>query len=88
MSSEESRPVTPAGLPAGTMRVRMLVANSVGLPTRSLSIASCMVELFAVARTSAAEPWSSAATRSCEPWKSKETEASGWASVKAAAISS
>ena len=76
-SSEESSPVIFLGLPLGTMRVRTLVANSVWVPTSFWSEASFIVELLAVARTSALLPFASEATRSCEPWKSKEISRPG-----------
>ena len=76
-SSEESSPVMPFGLPLGTMRVRTLVANSVWEPTSFWSAASFIVELLAVARTSALLPPDSEVTRSWEPWKSKETSRPG-----------
>lgn len=80
--------MTPAGLPAGTIRVSTLVANSVDWPTRSCSVASFIVEVLAVARTSAVLPSARAETRSWEPWKSKVTERSGCCAVKSSASSS
>ena len=76
-SSDESSPVIFLGLPLGTMRVRTLVANSVWLPTSFWSAAVFIVELLAVARTSALSPPAREATRSWEPWKSKVTSRPG-----------
>ena len=76
-SSDESSPVIFLGLPLGTMRVRTLVANSVWFPTSFWSAAVFIVELLAVARTSALSPPAREATRSWEPWKSKVTSSPG-----------
>ena len=53
---ESSKPVMPAGLPSGTMMLRVLVANSCGSPTSPWLTALSMMSVSAVARTSAAEP--------------------------------
>ena len=59
------------------MRVRTLVANSVWSPTSFCSAAVFIVELLAVARTSALLPPAREDTRSWEPWKSKVTSRPG-----------
>ena len=76
-SSEESRPVTPAGLPGVVMRVRLLDAKRVCASTCPASAAFFMVDSFAVARTSTSAPSLSCATRSCDPAKLKRTSTSG-----------
>ena len=81
-SSEESRPVTPAGLPGVVMRVRVLVTKMVCASTWEASAAFFMVDSLAVARTSTSAPSPSWVTRSWEPAKLKRTSTPGLAASK------
>ena len=66
---EESRPFTPAGLPLGVMRTRVLEANFLCSPARPSFAAFSIVGSSAVARTSPEAPLDSWSTRSWEPAK-------------------
>ena len=63
------------------------MANSVCSPTRCFSTALVMVELLAVASTSALLPWSREVTRSWDPWKSNLMVRSGLSALSLSPIS-
>src|SRR5665811_1670228 len=82
-SNDESSPVIPAGFPFGTMIVRVLVANRLGVPDmRFAAVALSMFARSADAKTSAGAPCLNWSTRFDEPSNENFTVTPGWEASK------